>query len=106
MRLILFLHLGHRIIGAVLIIYISGFNGQEMNKFMLERKNALIIAFDKPISNRFFLPNIRIENMVYSHPLSLSMKHRFKKFVVKFLCLKFLQDFYFSRVFVVMTESF
>ena len=58
-----------------------------MDKFIADRKNATIIAFDKPISNRFS-PNIRTENMVSSHSLSLTMKYRFEEFVVKFLCLK------------------
>ena len=46
-----------------------------------------VIALDKPIS-KAFSPNIRTENMVFSHPLNLTMKYRFEKFVVKFLCLK------------------
>ena len=76
------LHLGHRIFGAFPILYIAGFKGKKIDKFIPDRKNATIIAFDKPIRNRFSA-NIRTENMVSSHPLSLTMKYRFEKFAVK-----------------------
>ena len=62
-------------------------------------------SFDKSVSNRFS-PNIRTENMVSSHPLHLNMKHRFEKLVIKYLCLKVLEDFYFSCAFIVIAESF
>ena len=69
------------------ILYVARFKGTIMNTFGPDRKNATIIAFDKPVSNRFS-PNIRTENMIPFHPLRLTMKYRFEKFVVKCLCLK------------------
>ena len=60
--------------------------GKWINLHQLE-KNATITTFDKPISNRFS-SNIRTENMVVSHPFSLSMKYVFEKSDVKFLCLE------------------
>ena len=74
--------MGQRIFGALPILYIAGFKRRKMDKFIADRKHAKIIAFDKPISNRFF-PNIRTENMVSSYPLSLNMKYRFEKYVCK-----------------------
>ena len=85
-----------------------------MDKVILDRKNVTIIAYDKPISNKFS-PNMKTENMVTSHPSSLTMKYRFEKFVVKFLCLKvfgrlllsFIVFLLFSFiVFIVVSESF
>ena len=58
-----------------------------MDKFIPDRKNATIIAFDKPI-NKKLSPNIRTGNMVSSRPLSLGMKYRFEKFDIKLVCLK------------------
>ena len=43
------------------------------------------IAFDKTIS-KTFSPNIRTEHMVSYHSLSLAMKYKYEKFVLKFLC--------------------
>ena len=87
MRL-LFLNLGHRIFGALPILYIGRFKGRKMNKFIPDRKNTTIIAFDKPISQKFS-PNVRIENKISSHPLCLAMKYRLEIFVVKFISHKF-----------------
>ena len=81
------LHLGHRIFGALPILYITGFIGRKMDKFIPDRKNGTTTAIDKPINN-WFSPNIRTENVVSFHPISLNMKYRFEKFVIKFLCLK------------------
>ena len=58
-----------------------------MDKFISDRKNATIIAFDNPVSDRFS-PNIRAGDMVSSHPLSLTMKYKFEEFVVEFIYLK------------------
>ena len=78
-----FLHLGHRIFSVLPILYITGFKGRKMDKCIPDN----IMTFDKPISQNFS-PNIKTENMVSSHQLSLTMKYIFKKFVVKFLCYK------------------
>ena len=56
-----------------------------MDKFILDRKYTTIIVFDKPISEKW-TANISTEDMVSSHPLYLTMKYRFKMFVVKCLC--------------------
>ena len=56
-----------------------------MDTFTSERKNITVIAFDKSTSKKLH-PTIRTENMIYFHPLTLFMKYRFGKFVVKFLC--------------------
>ena len=56
-----------------------------MYKFIPDRKNTTIIAFDEPISEKVS-PSIWTENVVSSHPLSLPMKYRFQKFVVKCFC--------------------
>ena len=68
--------------------YISqGLRGVKCTNLYQIDKILTITAFGKPISNRFS-PNIRTENMPSSYPLSLTMKYRFEKFVVKFTCLK------------------
>ena len=68
--------------------YISqGLRGVKWTNLYQIDKILTIIAFGKPISNRLS-PNIRTENMPSSYPLSLTMKYRFEKFVVKFTCLK------------------
>ena len=83
-------HFGHRILGILPILYIAGFKGRKLNKFIIpDIKNATIIAFDKLVSIRFS-PNIKTESMVSSRPLCMTMKYRFERFVVKFLCLKIL----------------
>ena len=66
-RIICSLHLGYRIFGALPILYILGFKGKKLDKFMPDRKNTTIIAFDEPISIKFS-PNFMNENMVSSHP--------------------------------------
>ena len=53
------------------------------------------IAFDKLISEKSS-PNVKIENKVSYHPLSLAMKYRFEKFVVKCLSLKIFGRFLLS----------
>ena len=73
--------------GALPILYIAEFKGRRTYKSIPDRKNGTITAFDKLISIRFS-PNIRTENMVSSDPSSLTMKYRFEKFAVKFVCLK------------------
>ena len=67
------------------ILYIAGFKGRKMDKFIPDRKTTTIIAFDEPISEKVS-PSIWTENVVSSHPLSLLMEYRFQKFVVKCLC--------------------
>ena len=62
---------------------LQGLRGGKMDKFIPDRKNATIIAFDKPISEKFS-HNIRTGNTVSSHPLSLVLKYRFEKFVLKY----------------------
>ena len=62
--------MGRKTFDALPIQYIAGFKGRKINKFIPDRKNATIIAFDKPNSNRFS-PNIRTENMVSIHPLKV-----------------------------------
>ena len=62
--------MGRKIFDALPIQYIAGFKGRKIDKFIPDRKNATIIAFDKPNSNRFS-PNIRTENMVPTHPLKV-----------------------------------
>ena len=69
------------------ILYIVGFKGRKMDKFISDRENATIIAFDNPVSDRFS-PNNRAGDMVFSHPLSLTMKYKFEEFVVEFIYLK------------------
>ena len=70
----------------MLVLYIAGFKGREMDKFIPDRrKNATIIVFDKPISETFYT-NIRTENMVPSHSLCSAMKYRFEISVVNYLC--------------------
>ena len=76
-----------------------------MDRLIPDRKNTIIIAFDKPISKKLS-PNSRTENMVSSDPLSFAMKYRFKTIVVKFFVRKTLEDFYFPNAFIVITESF
>ena len=58
-----------------------------MDKFIPDRKNEIIIASDKLISNRLS-SSVRTDDMVSSQPLRLTMRYRFEIFVVKFLCLK------------------
>ena len=89
------LNLGHIIFRALPILYIAEFKERKMDKFIPDRKISTIIVFDKPISNRFS-PNISSKNMVSFHPLSLTMKYRLEKFVVKFLCSKVFGRFLFS----------
>ena len=79
--------MGHRIFAALPILNITGLKGSKMDEFMPDRKNATIMAFGKPINNRIS-SNIRTANVVFSHPLHLTIKNRFEKFVVKFLCMK------------------
>ena len=78
--------------------------GEENDKFTLDKRSAAIIAFDKQISNRFSL-NVRTDNMVLYHTLSLTIKYRFEKFVINFFVLKVFGDFYFPNVFIVIAES-
>ena len=59
--------------------------GRKMDKFIPDRKNATMIAFDKLLIEKFS-PNIRNENMASSHPLSLALKCGFEKIVLKFFC--------------------
>ena len=44
--------LANRIFSALAIIYIAGFKGRKMDIFKPDRKNATIILFDKPISEK------------------------------------------------------
>ena len=67
-----FLHDGYRIFGALSVLYIEEFKESKMDKFIPDRKYTTI-AFYEAISRKFS-PNIRTENMVPSHPLSLVMK--------------------------------
>ena len=76
-----FPYIWDRIIGALLILYIGGFKGKKMDKFIPDRKIITIIAFDKPMSE-WFAPNIRTEKKVTSHRFCLAMKYRFGKFDV------------------------
>ena len=56
-----------------------------MDKFIPDRNNITMMACDKPISKKF-LPNISTDNMVPFQSLSLVIKYRSEKFVVKLLC--------------------
>ena len=79
--------LGNKIFVALPILYILGFKGRKMDKFIPDRKDTTIIVFDKPISEKVS-PNIGTENMVPSQPLCSTMKYRLEIFVVKCLCQK------------------
>ena len=58
---------------------------EKMDKFIPDRNNITMMACDKPISKKF-LPNISTDNMVPFQSLSLVIKYRSEKFVVKLLC--------------------
>ena len=60
------LHLGHRIFGTLPILYIGGLKVRKMDKFIPDRKNTTIIAFDKPISQKIS-PNIKTENKFWNN---------------------------------------
>ena len=84
-RLILFLTSGTQNIWCVANCIYWRVKRKKIYKFIPDRKNATIIAFYKPISEKLS-PNIRTENLGPSHPLSLAMKYKFEKFIVKCLC--------------------
>ena len=47
------LQLGHRIFGVLPILYIAGFKERKMDEFIPDRKNIILIAFGKSISEKF-----------------------------------------------------
>ena len=84
--------MGHRILGALPILYIAGLKGRKMDKLIPNRKNTTIIAFYKPISEfcfqvlglRIWFPPIH-----YVWPRNIDLKSLLESVLVK----RFLEDF-------------